>query len=140
MRKYLPKINGTRGVILLITAAYCLTRGIAYIPPIIPNPSYVPSPLTLISAIIPLPVWGYAWIVTGLVCIVCSFKRRDGLAWILSIAMMFAWGASYGISSGMDWFSGGAGRQFISAGSYIYPGILATFVAARMPDGVRDNE
>ncbi|RFA12174.1 hypothetical protein B7R22_17245 [Subtercola boreus] len=131
------RINGLRGAALLVAAVYCATRGIAYLPPLIPNASYVPGSLSLIANFVPLPVWGGVWILVALFCLVCAFRHDDWPAWAGLVGMMVLWGSSYLIGSFITWAAGDFGREWIGAGSYLGPAVIIAILSPKIPDRMK---
>jgi hypothetical protein len=126
--------NGSRGVALFFGGLWAISRGIAYLPPLIPNATYVPGSLTLISATIPLPAWGALWVVVGAICAFSAFLKNDTFAWSVLVGMGVTWGLAYAASSAMSIVNGDPGREWIAAGSYLFPAIIFAILSARIPD------
>ncbi len=92
MRERLRRLNkliGFRGTILLFLAmldlvsAYRLVR---------PDPEVVRTPTNVYLAdILPLSVWAVPWAVTGLICLVQAFTRRDRIAFGAAAGLKVGW-------------------------------------------------
>jgi hypothetical protein len=128
------KPNGSRGIVLILGGVFALTRGIPYLPPVIPNPDYVPAALNLITEVIPLTIWAIIWILVGLTCIFYGFHKKDNGAWTALVVMSAVWGASLIISS---IFYADASRQWIGGLSYWWIAVLGIYASSRIPVSVR---
>lgn len=131
-----PRLHGARGVALLVGAAYCAVRGLAYLPVASPGGD-LPDGLRLLSSFIPIAVWATAWLLVGVVCIVAAFCRADHLAWGLLVAMMTAWALAYIVG----WITSfgspeGVSREWLSASTYGLPAIMIGLLSSRLVEPV----
>lgn len=130
------RLHGARGVALLVGSAYCAVRGFAYLPAASPGGD-LPDGLRLLSSFVPIAVWASAWLVVGVVCIVCAFRRSDHLAWGLLVAMMTAWALAYIVG----WITSfgspeGVSREWLSASTYGFPAIMIGLLSSRLVEPV----
>lgn len=131
-----PRLHGARGVALLVGAAYCAVRGLAYLPVASPGGD-LPDGLRLLSSFIPIAVWATAWLLVGVICIACAFRRADHLAWGLLVAMMTAWALAYIVG----WITSfgspeGVSREWLSASTYGLPAIMIGLLSSRLVEPV----
>ena len=88
----LPKVYGPRGTIMLGKGIICLCFGFAYIG-VLKTP---PSPgLNLVLDIMPLPLWGVMWFITGFMLIAAAFKVDHSRALGMLTGMLTMWAISY---------------------------------------------
>ncbi|OZD48657.1 hypothetical protein CH252_19205 [Rhodococcus sp. 06-1477-1B] len=130
------RLNGARGVALLVGSAYCAVRGLAYLPAASPGDS-LPDGLRLLSSFIPIAVWASAWLIVGVISLVCAFRRSDHIAWGLLVAMMTAWAIAYIVG----WITSfgspeGVSREWLSASTYGLPAIMIGLLSSRLVEPV----
>ncbi|MCT2085031.1 hypothetical protein M3D75_02775 [Microbacterium enclense] len=123
------RLNGARGAALLVAGAYCVARGIAYLP-LGSKPDVLPRGLELIAnPPFTLEVWGGLWAVAGLICLVLAFRVRDAIAWGALTGMMTAWGVAYLIG----WFEsltlGVESREWLTATTYLGPAVIISLLS-----------
>ncbi len=92
VRDGLRRLNvavGFRGVILLFLAlldlasAYRLVR---------PDPEVLRTPTNIyLASILPLWIWAVPWAVTGVICLVQAFTRRDRIAFGAAVGLKVGW-------------------------------------------------
>lgn len=115
---------------------YCLIRGVAYLPITNNGPNGLPSGLDLISEIIPLEAWAGAWITVGIICIVKTFKKDEGIAVPLATGLMFGWGFFYLAGWFFDLYYGTDSRSWLTASSYIIPAMVIGIFSAQGGDRI----
>lgn len=71
----LPKVYGRRGTIMLGKGIICLCFGFAYIGVLNTTPS---AGLDLVLRIMPLPLWGALWFITGFMLIAAARLSTHG--------------------------------------------------------------
>lgn len=131
-----PRLNGARGVALLVGSAYCAVRGLAYLPAA-GTGGDLPDGLRLLSSFIPIAAWATAWLIVGIVCIVCAFRRSDHLAWGLLVGMMTAWALAYVVGWITSiWSPEGVSREWLSASTYGFPAIMVGLLSSRLVEPV----
>ena len=69
---------GPRGYAMLSLSLVAIFRAIDYLKPA--QPGYTPSALRELAAIIPTPVWGVLWGITGVWVLVAAFRERQAIA------------------------------------------------------------
>ena len=88
----LPKVYGPRGTIMLGKGIICLCFGFAYIGIL----NTTPSPgLELVLRIMPLPLWGVMWFITGFMLIAAAFRVDHSRALGMLTGMLSMWAWSY---------------------------------------------
>ena len=60
---------GPKQSFLIIAGAFCILRGLAYV-----NSPPVPPGLTTLGSVAPLGVWGWAWIIAGIIAFASDRK------------------------------------------------------------------
>lgn len=78
--------------------------------------------IKFIVEIAPLPAWGAAWLIPGLLCVALAFTRRDMWAFAAAIAVKLGWGALFVVG----WALGAIDRGWLGAVIWLS---LAAFVA-----------
>ncbi|MEV7013259.1 hypothetical protein [Streptosporangium sp. NPDC051022] len=62
-----------------------------------PSPDTAASPTSqFLSSLLPLPVWGAAWGVVGVLCLVQAFQCRDGWAFAAASSLKVSWALANG--------------------------------------------
>lgn len=135
------RLQGARGVALLIGGCYCLTRGIAYLPVIgEPPPEPLPEGLQLISAVLPIAFWAGLWVLVGIVCWIKAFFVNDSLAWGLLTGIMTAWGTAYALGWIGSLVHGSSNREWLSAVTYTGPAMIIAILSVRRAHRVHAGE
>ena len=119
-----------RKIAIALLGIYCLIRGIAYLP-FATTGENLPTGLDLMSQIIPISVWAGVWITAGVICIVKTFKKEEGIAIPLATGLMLGWGFFYGAGWVADLFVGENGRGWLTASSYMIPAIVIGILSAQ---------
>ena len=88
----LPKVYGPRGTIMLGKGIICMCFGFAYIGVLKTSPS---AGLELVLRIMPLPLWGVMWFITGFMLIAAAFKVDHSKALGMLTGMLSIWALSY---------------------------------------------
>jgi hypothetical protein len=89
--KFLP--YGPRGYAMLSLALVAIFRAVDYLKPA--QPGYTPSALRELAQIIPTPVWGALWAVTGAWVLFSAFREKQAVALGLLAGMSFLWATMY---------------------------------------------
>ena len=84
---------GPRGYAMLSLSLVAIFRAIDYLKPA--QPGYTPSALRELAAIIPTPVWGILWAITGAWVLFAAFRRRQAMALAILSGMSFLWATIY---------------------------------------------
>lgn len=95
VKKLLP--YGPRGYAMLSLALVAIFRAIDYLKPA--QPGYTPSALRELAAIIPTPVWGVLWAITGIWVLVAAFREKQAVALGLLAGMSFLWAIIYVVTA-----------------------------------------
>lgn len=119
-----------RKVAIALLGVYCLIRGIAYLP-FTTSGENLPTGLDLMSQIIPITVWAGVWMTAGVVCLIQSFRKYDGIAIPLATGLMLGWGFFYGAGWIADLIVGDYGRGWLTASSYMIPAIVIGIFSAQ---------
>ncbi|MBN9210707.1 MAG: hypothetical protein BGO45_10560 [Microbacterium sp. 71-36] len=123
------RLNGARGAALLVAGAYCVARGIAYLP-LGSKPDVLPRGLEMIaSPPFTLETWAGLWVIAGLICLVLAFQPRDAIAWGALTGMMTAWGFAYLIGWGESLAYGRESREWLTATTYLGPAIIIAILS-----------
>lgn len=102
---------GRRGASLLFFAELDLIYGYALA---FPPTSGLSVTNRFFASLLPLDFWAGLWTATGLVCLVCAFRRYDRPAFMAAIALKVLWGgfaligvwfADVPVASGAVWIS-----------------------------------
>lgn len=92
MRERLRRLNaliGFRGTILLFLALLDLVGAYRLMNP---DPELLRTPTNVyLASIVPLAVWAVPWAVTGLICLVQAFARRDRMAFGAAAGLKVGW-------------------------------------------------
>lgn len=88
----LPKVYGPRGMVMLGKALTCFAFGFAYLGVMNTTPS---NGLELVTRIMPLPLWGVAWFLTGFMLISSAFKVDHSRALGMLTGMLSLWALTY---------------------------------------------
>lgn len=92
MLETLPKVYGPRGMVMLGKGVICLCFGYAYIGIL----NTITSPgLELVQRIMPLPLWGVLWFITGFMLIAAAFRVDHSRALGMLTCMLSIWAISY---------------------------------------------
>ena len=92
MLETLPKVYGPRGMIMLGKGVICLCFGYAYIG--ILKTITIPG-LELVQRIMPLPLWGVLWFITGFMLMAAAFRVDHSRALGMLTCMLSIWAISY---------------------------------------------
>ena len=128
-----PRLNDARGAALLVAAAFCALRGIAYLPALFPDVELQPG-LRLLTANTPIEVWAYIWLAAAVICVVSAFRVKDWPGWAAVIGMSIAWGITYFIGW-LDSLSIEPNREWLTAGTYLGPWIIIAILSALSASG-----
>jgi hypothetical protein len=74
----------------------------------------------------PVTVWGIAWIIVGVVCLIQSFATLDRLAFSLAVLIKFLWSMTMFLSWG---FTNTNPHGWISASVFLAFGMLTSVVS-----------
>ena len=118
------KLNGLRGVALIVMGLYALTRAVAYLPMAGAGPEQLPRGLAILSEIIPIQAWGGVWLILGVTFILRAFTRNDSFAWGCATGIMVIWGLGYAFGWIDSLIVGNPNRDWIRAMSYIGPAVV----------------
>lgn len=88
------RLQGWRGVGLLLIAVFCLSRGIIYTPGVLP---VVPEAINNVfnGNFIGLSFWHALWYVAAGLCMFGAFFHKDRFSWIAAEFMIFIWCFAY---------------------------------------------
>lgn len=124
------RLNGARGAALLVAGAYCVARGIAYLP-LGSKPDVLPRGLELIAnPPFTLEVWGGLWVVAGVLALVLAFQPRDAIAWGALTGMMTAWGFAYVVGWIESLVNGIESREWLTATTYLGPAAIIALLSS----------
>lgn len=82
--------SGPKQIFLIIAGAFCILRGLAYV-----DPPPVPPGLTTLGSVAPLGVWGWAWIIAGIIAFASVRWRHWALALTPMLILCSLWAFSY---------------------------------------------
>lgn len=122
------RLNGARGAALLVAAAYCLGRAIAYLP-IGGRVDKLPRGLELISTTIPIEAWGALWLAAACVCAVAAFRKQDAVGWGAITGIMTAWGVAYAYGWLESIVNGQESREWLNATTYLGPALIIALLS-----------
>lgn len=128
MTLYKKELNLRKTAIFLL-GLYCLIRGIAYLP--FAHPTDVPKGIDLITKILPIEVWGGIWLTVGIICVIKSFLKTDGIAIPLATGLMAGWGFAYAYGWIDSLLLGDPSRGWLTASSYIIPALVIAILSAK---------
>lgn len=123
------KIINLRKTAIALLGLYCILRGIAYLPLAAPNDT--PQGVSLITEFLPLAAWGGIWLAIGIVCIIKTFTKTDGVAIPLATGLMAGWGAAYLYGWVDALIAGEPSRAWLTASSYLIPAIVIGILSAK---------
>lgn len=120
---------GPKQLFVIAAAVFCVLRGLAYI-----DPPPVPQGLNTLASVMPLGVWGWAWIVAGVLAFTAVWWRHYALALTPMLILSALWGFSYTA----EWVAvvtwrGGESRDWITGVSYAFQ-TVAVLTVARLID------
>lgn len=78
------------------------------------------------GSLLPLRVWGAAWLAVGVVCLVQSVMRRDSVAFACAIFIKIAWA----LLAAVGWQTGNVPRGYLSAVIWLVFAGLVSVVAS----------
>lgn len=111
---------GVKRLVLAAVGALGIIRGLAYI-----NPPPTPDGLRTLDQLAPLPFWGWAWAIIGVVCIVGAFTSHYRMPFVPFLVFTSLWAFSYFAEWAMDYFSRGIdSRDYVTAVSYAVQALL----------------
>lgn len=92
------KVNGARGVTLLGFSVVSFVFGLAFNSPVavIPPP---PAGLAALDGFIPLPVWGLAWYLSGVMLLVGAFRQDQSKSMSVFAGLLTVWAISYAVAA-----------------------------------------
>lgn len=90
-RWFLP--YGPRGWAMLVFAFVAAGRAIDYMRPV--RGDSAPFLLREFAAYVPVHIWGVLWGATGLVLLVCAFRKKQGMALAVLAGMSMIWAVVY---------------------------------------------
>jgi len=120
---------GPKQIFVIAAAIFCVLRGLAYV-----DPPPVPDGLSTLGSVAPLGVWGWAWIVAGVLAFTAVWWRHYALALTPMLILSALWGFSYTA----EWVAvvtwrGGESRDWITGVSYAFQ-TVAVLVVSRLVD------
>jgi hypothetical protein len=119
-RRHRLRIHGPRGVALIGLSVVAFTFGLGYSGALIQVPHNTSS--DLLAMLLPLPIWGILWCITGFHLLTSATKVDQGSALGGITALFFMWGTSQVTAAIVD---GAAGRPSTTAyGAIIYYGMM----------------
>jgi hypothetical protein len=92
LKKTLPPVYGPRGQVMLGKGMISLCFGFAYVGVINISPQVG---LTLVTGILPLPLWGVLWFLCGFLLISSAFRVDHSRALGFLTALLCLWALSY---------------------------------------------
>ena len=120
---------GPKQIFLIIAGAFCILRGLAYVssPP-------VPPGLTTLGSVAPLGVWGWAWIIAGIIAFVSVRWRHWALALTPMLILCSLWAFSYTAEWAVaTWMRGEESRDWITGVSYAFQA-ASVLIVSRLVD------
>lgn len=141
------RLNGPRGTVLLGYAMLAAPFALAY-SPLTQPPFRAPAGLRILASGVPINVYGAAWALTAVLCVLAAFtdrarRQRDRLdlaAWGSIVTLLSVWTLAY-LAGWIAHLAGwppaeGAGQSYLQAGIY-FGAVFIAFVCARaMPSRV----
>lgn len=119
---------------LLFSSALCVLFGIGY-SPVSNIPARLPLGLDIISAVIPLWVFGGCWLLVGILGLITIYRRRKGAAVFAGqVAMYSIWTLGYTFAWVLSFWDIGEPRAWVSAGIFgVLTGMVVSFTRVDPP-------
>ena len=120
---------GPKQIFLIIAGAFCVLRGLAYV-----NSPPVPPGLTTLGSVAPLGVWGWAWIIAGIIAFASVRWRHWALALTPMLILCSLWAFSYTAEWAVTvWLRDGDSRDWITGVSYAFQA-ASVLIVSRLVD------
>jgi hypothetical protein len=105
------KLHGPRGAALLGFAFVSVGFGLSYV-----GPWALPTvqAMDIISAILPLSVWGIIWIVNGAFLVAAAFRADQSRSLGLTTGLFTIWTINYAIAAAQQFTATGQTRYWLS--------------------------
>lgn len=145
--RWVRRLNGPRGSVLLGFAMFAAPFALAYSPLTRP-PAQPPAGLAILASTVPIAIYGTLWLITAALCTAAAFTstgraqrdRLDRAAWFMVAAMLSIWSLAYFVG----WIAhlGGwppakdAGQAYFNAGIYFSLVFIAFVCARSMPSRI----
>jgi hypothetical protein len=122
---------------MLILALAALGRAADYLRPA--RADSAPFVLREFASIIPVHVWGVLWGLTGVVVLVCAFRKRQGFALGALASMSMIWAVIYTITAVFGLAGDDTIRAWLGAFSFLAFFVLVVAMAFMInPARIRD--
>ncbi len=105
---------GRRGRVLLFFAGLDLVYAFSLVNP--DRASRSTPQFTWLASVAPLWAWALLWGVTGLICLVHAFRRRDRWGFTAAITLKVLWG----VACAGGWLVGGVDRGYVSGTVWLF--------------------
>lgn len=125
---------GPKQLFVIAAAVFCVLRGLAYV-----DPPPTPQGLDTLASVLPLGLWGWAWIIAGGLALAAVRWRYYAIALTPMLILCALWGFSYT----SEWVAtitwrGGESRGWITGVSYAFQAV-AVLVVSRLVDPTEVN-
>lgn len=125
---------GPKQLFVIAAAVFCVLRGLAYI-----DPPPTPQGLNTLASVMPLGVWGWAWIIAGGLALAAVRWRYYAIALTPMLILCTLWGFSYTSEwVAMITWRGGESRDWITGVSYAFQAV-AVLIVSRLVDPTEVN-
>lgn len=81
---------GTKQLFVIAAAVFCVLRGLAYV-----DPPPASQGLNTLASVMPLGVWGWAWIVAGVLAFAAVWWKHYAIALTPMLILCTLWAFSY---------------------------------------------